>query len=203
MYIELFKARKSLYDMMKLKNYIVMDLEYANTGTGGKGQAIINISAVYFKNNNPIKEYNVWKMPANATNKAIDQACINKHQISTELKSKNESEYNNMFIGFYDWIKNNSLTKTPIIGCGIQTDISEMNLFFEKHITTNESSRAMFEYDLQKSFVEHIKLSSLSLDVATNLLGIDRQNVHIGKEDVRTINEVKNKMKILVDTFGL
>lgn len=204
MKIELFSARKTLHDIVKLKNYIIMDIEYAPTGSAGNATEIVNIAAKYYKNNREIKQYNSWKMPPNSSNKAIDDVCIKKHQISENLKSKSSDDYNQLFLGFYKWLVDNSLTKSPIIGWGIGTDINKMSAFFKKNIGKNDSSRPMFEYDLQTSFDNHINANkALSLESMTNMLGVNKDNVHIGIEDVDTINEVKNKIKILIDTFGI
>lgn len=203
MYIELFKARKSLYDIIKLKNYIILDMEFARINDADQKQYVVNIAAKYYKDNVIKKEYNVWKMPNNATNKALEQLAINKHQLASNLKSKNGDEYNEIFTGFYKWLSDNSLTKTPIIGWGIDADLKQASAFFNKNINTKESSRAMFEYDLQDSFTNHIDMTGMSLQVASNLLGISEDNNHMGIDDVDLINTVKGKIELLVKTFNL
>lgn len=203
MYIELFKARKSLYDIIKLKNYIILDMEFARINDADQKQYVVNIAAKYYKDNAIKKEYNVWKMPNNSTNKALEQLAINKHQLASNLKSKNGDEYNEIFIGFYKWLSDNSLTKTPIIGWGIDTDLKHASAFFNKNINTKESSRPMFEYDLQDSFTNHIDMTGMSLQVASNLLGISSDNNHMGIDDVDLINTVKEKIELLVKTFNL
>lgn len=203
MYIELFKARKSLYNIIKLKNYIILDMEFARINDADQKQYVVNIAAKYYKDNVTKKEYNVWKMPNNATNKALEQLAVNKHQLSSNLKSKNGDEYNQIFIGFYRWLSDNSLTKTPIIGWGIDEDLKQVNTFFNKNINVKESSRPMFEYDLQDSFTNHIDMTGMSLQVVSNLLGISEDNHHIGIDDVDLINTVKGKIELLVKTFNL
>ena len=203
MYIELFKARKSLYDIIKLKNYIILDMEFARINDADQKQYVVNIAAKYYKDNVIKKEYNVWKMPNSATNKALEQLAINKHQLASNLKSKNGDEYNEIFTGFYKWLSDNSLTKTPIIGWGIDADLKQASAFFNKNINTKESSRAMFEYDLQESFTNHIDMNGMSLQVASNLLGISEDNNHMGIDDVDLINTVKGKIELLVKTFNL
>lgn len=203
MLIEIIKARKSLYDIIKLKNYIILDMEFSRINDADQKQYVVNIAAKYYKDNVIKKEYNVWKMPNNATNKALEQLAINKHQLASNLKSKNGDEYNEIFTGFYKWLSDNSLTKTPIIGWGIDADLKQASAFFNKNINTKESSRAMFEYDLQDSFTNHIDMTGMSLQVASNLLGISEDNNHMGIDDVDLINTVKGKIELLVKTFNL
>lgn len=203
MYIQLMKARKSLYDILKVKNYIILDMEYAKAVRADQKQYLVNIVAKYYKNNELQKEYDVSKMPSNATNEMLQQLAIKKHKVVTDIKTKNMDEYNSMYLDFYKWLSKNSLTKTPIIGWGIDGDLNAIENFFKKNITAQESSRPMFEYDLQESFSNHIQNQGMSLQVASNLLGIKEDNNHMGSEDVDLINVVKNKMKLLVKTFNL
>ena len=51
MHIELFKARKSLYDIIKLKNYIILDMEFARINDADQKQYVVNIAAKYYKDN--------------------------------------------------------------------------------------------------------------------------------------------------------
>jgi len=61
----------------------------------------------------------------------------------------------------------------------------------------------MFEYDLQESFTNHIDMTGMSLQVASNLLGISEDNNHMGIDDDDLINTVKGKIELLVKTFNL
>ena len=203
MYIELFKARKSLHDIMKIKSYIILDLEFAKINKQDQRNYIVNISAKHYKNNKIINEYNKWKMPSGTTKDAIESLVIKKHLLRDNVVSKNQKEYNDMFYDFYNWITKNRLTKTPVIGWGIDADLESMAKFFKEDVDASDSSTPMFEYDLQKIFAKHIDSNALSLQSALNLLGVKDNNQHIGIKDVELINEVKSRIKILMKTFNL
>jgi len=206
MQIQFHASRKNLNTLLNLKNYIIMDLEYMSPDGNNTNTKIVNISAKYFKDGAVKKSYTMWKAHQSSNEKSLTKLMTRLEMLPIgidDVKSENGKEYEEMFQGFFNWLKSNSLLRTAINGWGTGTDVVKLDQHFENSDFNTEEIENMFLYDLQREFANRNGIAGMSLDSAMTLFGVKGSNEHLGENDVIEINEIKTVMSKFIEEYGV